>query len=550
MPKAPLVTRATTSGTNTENLNKASALTHAEMDKNLIGLRDSSWGLGDDSSTVLQVSNDKTITIAGGTGIGTALSGDTLTITATEAQPVFKTIAVAGQDSVVADATTDTLTLAAGTGMTITTNATSDTITLASSSSGTITALNNKTANRLTTIGATTTELDGEANATFDGSTLAITGNITASTTIGATTNITAAGSITAGTSIGNDAITIDDHTITATRSNDDLGLEANGTGQVQIRANGGDFANLDTNSRYTGANVMYWEDLALTPGSGTRYYRNAIASNYKLTGSDSSNSNDRFRNAAMVVLDMNGVNSTATSSYRSRGATGLDATVVLKNGGSSAATLGNSTGSINGVEVYSSGVDLTITSLTGTTAWIDAYGQGSGDLTIGDAIGFNSVGYYQNQSSGTTSLGTFYHFYAANNSENPTGKTYSFYAEDKTDLVQLSTLESYRESINALTSSSTIAVDANLAPVHTVTLGVSTQFAVSNLATGQSITLIITQDGTGGRTASFSEGDSTAVKFAGGSKTLSTAANAIDVVTIFNDGTQYIANLALAYAA
>ena len=45
---------------------------------------------------------------------------------------------------------------------------------------GTITALNNQAANRLTTIGSTTTELDGEANLTFDGTTLAVTGNQTA----------------------------------------------------------------------------------------------------------------------------------------------------------------------------------------------------------------------------------------------------------------------------------------------------------------------------------------------------------------------------------
>ena len=38
------------------------------------------------------------------------------------------------------------------------------------SGGGTITALNNQAANRLVTIGATTTELDGEANLTFDGS--------------------------------------------------------------------------------------------------------------------------------------------------------------------------------------------------------------------------------------------------------------------------------------------------------------------------------------------------------------------------------------------
>jgi hypothetical protein len=39
-------------------------------------------------------------------------------------------------------------------------------------------------------------------------------------------------------------------------------------------------------------------------------------------------------------------------------------------------------------------------------------------------------------------------------------------------------------------------------------------------------------------------------VKFAGGTPTLSTAGNAIDVVTIFNDGTNYLGNIAKAYAA
>ena len=52
------------------------------------------------------------------------------------AQEVFKTIAVAGQSNVVADSTTDTLTLVAGSNMTITTNAGSDTITFASSGGG------------------------------------------------------------------------------------------------------------------------------------------------------------------------------------------------------------------------------------------------------------------------------------------------------------------------------------------------------------------------------------------------------------------------------
>jgi len=48
-------------------------------------------------------------------------------------------------------------------------------------SSGAVTAINNATANELVTIGATTTELDAEANLTFDGTQLNVTGNITAS---------------------------------------------------------------------------------------------------------------------------------------------------------------------------------------------------------------------------------------------------------------------------------------------------------------------------------------------------------------------------------
>ena len=46
---------------------------------------------------------------------------------------------------------------------------------------GTISALNNKAENRLVTIGSTTTELDGEANLTFDGSVLTVAGNVSAS---------------------------------------------------------------------------------------------------------------------------------------------------------------------------------------------------------------------------------------------------------------------------------------------------------------------------------------------------------------------------------
>jgi hypothetical protein len=107
---------------------------------------------------------------------------------------------------------------------------------------------------------------------------------------------------------------------------------------------------------------------------------------------------------------------------------------------------------------------------------------------------------------------------------------------------------QGYNESINALTSSSTITVNCSTARVHTVTLGTNTEFNIANLPTGGSVTLIITQDGTGSRTATFGTGDSTTVKFPASSSVLSTGANDIDVVTIFNDGTNLLGNIARNY--
>jgi len=57
---------------------------------------------------------------------------------------------------------------------------TGDTLSASGGGGGTITALNNQAENRLTTIGATTTELDGEANLTFDGTTLTVSGEVRA----------------------------------------------------------------------------------------------------------------------------------------------------------------------------------------------------------------------------------------------------------------------------------------------------------------------------------------------------------------------------------
>jgi hypothetical protein len=82
--------------------------------------------------------------------------------------------------------------------------------------------------------------------------------------------------------------------------------------------------------------------------------------------------------------------------------------------------------------------------------------------------------------------------------------------------------------------------------PVQKVTANSST-FTLnlpSGMVTGQSITLIITQDATGSR----SMFPNASYKFASGIKTLSTAPNSIDVLMIFYDGTTYLCTLNKGY--
>jgi plastocyanin len=88
-----------------------------------------------DDSTIRTIGEDESIKFIGGTGISTSSDAEgNITITGNDQTLAFQTIAVAGQSNVVADSATDTLTMTAGTGISITTNATTDTITITNSS--------------------------------------------------------------------------------------------------------------------------------------------------------------------------------------------------------------------------------------------------------------------------------------------------------------------------------------------------------------------------------------------------------------------------------
>jgi hypothetical protein len=94
---------------------------------------------------------------------------------------------------------------------------------------------------------------------------------------------------------------------------------------------------------------------------------------------------------------------------------------------------------------------------------------------------------------------------------------------------------------IHAINQYLTVSVDCSLASIFKVILDTNVQFVINNLPTGGTVTLIVQQDGGGSRTATFGTESSTAVKFPGGAPTLTAAAGSIDVITIFNDGVNYL---------
>ena len=101
-----------------------------------------------------------------------------------------------------------------------------------------------------------------------------------------------------------------------------------------------------------------------------------------------------------------------------------------------------------------------------------------------------------------------------------------------------------YQEFVHSLgTTSGTITPNATNGNIQTITLnGNLTLNAFTSPISGQTITFVITQDGVGNRTLTST------MRFAGGSKTLSTAANAIDILTVSYIGTTYYASLAKGY--
>ena len=187
-------------------------------------------------------------TYSAGTGLG--LTGTTFSNTDLgSSQNIFKTIAVSGQDNIVADSNSDTLTVAAGSNVTLTTTAGSDTLTIASTDtnysagsgldlSGTTFSVDvsdfmaNGANNRILT--ATGTDaMNAESGLTFDGTTLTVGGSVTISSdlTVNGTT-----------TTINTQTLTVDDPIVVVGDNNSANSVDLGIVGKY-----------VDTNTYYSG---------------------------------------------------------------------------------------------------------------------------------------------------------------------------------------------------------------------------------------------------------------------------------------------------------
>lgn len=261
-------------------------------------------------SDVVADSATDTLTLVAGSNmtLTTNASGDTITFASSGgggSQNLFSTFAVSGQTDVVADSTTDTLTFAAGSGIGITTNASTDTITITNTATG-ANAFGNIAVSGQTTVAADSTN-----------DTLTLVGGSGISVTTDASTDtVTITNSATAGNSFGTIAVS-GQGSVAADQANDTLTLVA-GSNITLTTSAAGDSVTIASSGGGGGGSVD-------AGASITEFKYDVSSSTTSFSGSDA-NSNTLAYTAGAVQVYLNGILLDPATDYTASNGT----TVVL----------------------------------------------------------------------------------------------------------------------------------------------------------------------------------------------------------------------------
>jgi hypothetical protein len=236
--------------------------------------------------------------------------------------------------------------------------------------------------------------------------------------------------------------------------------------------------------------------------------------------------------------LDLSGSNISNVANITS--AANITASFFIGNGSSLTGVTASPAGSNTQIQFNNAGAfdgnsTFTINTATGVLAAPNFSGNGASLSSITGANVTGQVGnalvagtVYTNAQPNITSVGTLTSLTVSGNLV-------------PTNIV----LDAFNETLPASANTSTsISPDVSLGTIFRYTANANFTFnGLSNAVAGSSATVIITQDGTGSRLLTST------MKYAGASKTLSTAAASIDIIGVFYDGTTYYASLTKGYA-
>ena len=323
----------------------------------------------------------------------------------------------------------------------------------------------------------------------------------------------------------------------------------------------------VSTSSQVVG--LVQSSNIALQSGYGfASQNRNTVGTLVGMTvnpvTANSMNNNDRVRafTAAVEYQSNIGWGALSTTSQNASSINALSGIVYLNNGSSIGSAVGTLTGAIitppagltSNVQ-YATGV-MPFTNLlntAGTTGKSNVvYSRAvapfitgfSSNLTVQYAVGLHTYsGWAGSGVVGSASNPILGRFVVLNEDVNSTIQT-----NGNLTVTGNTSLAAYTESQQDYGNTGgtiNFSVYSASGSVKSLTLTANLTVNTNNviMPKGGTLTLIITQDGTGSRTLTSN------IKFAGGSKTLSTAAGAIDTVSIYNDGTNLLAALVKGYA-